>query len=476
MKYQVLAGWVRESSSARGQVENVTIRDDRICLNFKGGKALLLYAGQRDAYCFWTDDRGCGASDQSIWPQLRHAQLLDIRIAEDDRVVFFHFELTDIYQQTRKLTLIAEFSPSKPNLILVSEDQGLTVVDALRKYSYADNPQRQILPHLPYQAPRTSFTADKSELGLPLVLADAKLEVNITCDSCNSYLQNHYQLIILASEREERLRSSRQRWERELRKTKQKLTKQETELAEADQAERWQICAETLKHNLQNIAKGQTSLSATNYFDPELKEIEIPLQADKSPQQNLQAYLKKYHKAKRGLETIRQNLEKTRQEVKNLENVLDRLDSGEFVEMPGPTGLSGLGRKLDILDKLLRLRINEDFEIVVGRKARENDFVTTQLAQPHDWWFHTRIYRGSHILLRCFRKTDPSPELLNLCCSLAAWYSKARFSINVPVDYTQVRYVRKPRKSAPGFVTYTSHHTVFAEPKDLRTVRSELKL
>ncbi len=113
---------------------------------------------------------------------------------------------------------------------------------------------------------------------------------------------------------------------------------------------------------------------------------------------------------------------------------------------------------------------------MVGRKARENDFVTTQLAQPHDWWFHTRIYRGSHILLRCFRKTDPSPELLNLCCSLAAWYSKARFSINVPVDYTQVRYVRKPRKSAPGFVTYTSHHTVFAEPKDLRTVRSELKL
>ncbi|HOU72739.1 MAG TPA: hypothetical protein PLB85_05085, partial [Candidatus Syntrophosphaera sp.] len=85
------------------------------------------------------------------------------------------------------------------------------------------------------------------------------------------------------------------------------------------------------------------------------------------------------------------------------------------------------------------------------------------------------IYRGSHILLRCFRKTTPPDELISLCCSLAAWYSKARFSQNVPVDYTQIRYVRKPRKSPPGFVVYTEHRTVFADPRDLRSVREELK-
>ncbi|MDP2172768.1 MAG: NFACT RNA binding domain-containing protein, partial [Candidatus Cloacimonadaceae bacterium] len=117
-----------------------------------------------------------------------------------------------------------------------------------------------------------------------------------------------------------------------------------------------------------------------------------------------------------------------------------------------------------------------DFEIVIGRKASENDFVTTQLGRPHDWWFHTRIYHGAHVLLRNFHKKEPTGETIRLCCSLAAWYSKAKFSTNVPVDYTQIRFVRKPRKSAPGYVTYSNHHTYFASPMDIRAVREALKL
>ena len=190
----------------------------------------------------------------------------------------------------------------------------------------------------------------------------------------------------------------------------------------------------------------------------------------------MQYYLKKYKKAKRGKEVIEHNIAETEKKIKQLENIVQKAKSGELDELPQKGKLPQLSRKLEMAEKLLRLRIDDRFEIVIGRKASENDFITTQLARPHDWWFHSRLYHGSHILLRCLQKTNPPEELIQICCSLAAWYSKARFSQNVPVDYTQVRYVRKPHKSKPGFVTYTNHKTAFVQPMDLRTVKKELNL
>lgn len=456
-------------------MESVQSAGEWIRVRFKNKRDLLLIATNQDSFPYWTDDLKSDKREEVIWNQLTHATLKSVRLADNDRVLYFDFELTDIYQQQQNYVIIAEFTAPKPNIILAVRSDELQIVDALQKYSYADNPQRQVLPRLPYQAPKTSFKPQTSEVELPLVIEPVAGGEKILCPSVNDYLKNYHEHVLLAGAEIRARISTRTHWERELKKAAQKLAKQQEELKDADRAQHWQICAETLKTNLNNIKKGQTSLTATNYFDPDLAPIEIPLQSDKSPQQNLQFYLKKYHKAKRGAGIIRKNIAETELEIRHLQNILDRVDKGELVYAPRGRYFASLGRKLDQAEKLLRLRLDDEFEIVIGRKARENDFITTQLAQPHDWWFHTRIYHGSHILLRCFKKTDPDANLINACCSLAAWYSKARFSLNVPVDYTQVRYVRKPRKSAPGFVTYTNHHTVFADPKDLRTLREEIK-
>ncbi|MBW6514062.1 MAG: DUF814 domain-containing protein [Candidatus Syntrophosphaera sp.] len=475
MNYTILRAWTSEHGLLGSRVESVHSFDAGIRVRFKNKRDLLLIASSRDSFPFWTDNFVSAKTESSIWNQLTHATLSSVRIAENDRIIQFAFEQNDIYQQRVQYVLIAEFTPPKPNLILAVQNSELIIVDALNKYSYADNPQRQVLPRLPYQAPHTTFQPRVENISLPLSVEAAKGGEKIVCDTVNDYLRNYHEHVLLAGAELQALKSIRAHWTKELNKARHKLAKQQDEIKDADQAEYWRICAETLKTGLTSIKKGQTSLIATNYFDPALASIEIPLQADKSPQQNLQFYLKKYHKAKRGAEVIRENISQTELEIRHLENILGRVDKGELVYAPRGRYFASLGRKLDQAEKLLRLRLNEDFEIVIGRKARENDFITTQLAQPHDWWFHTRIYHGSHILLRCFKKTAPGPDLIKICCSLAAWYSKARFSQNVPVDYTQARHVRKPRKSAPGFVTYTNHHTVFADPKDLRAVREELK-
>lgn len=474
MKYAILSQWIEENPASGNKVASVSSSSDLLRFSFAQGPDLILVAKKRDSYAFWTKDAGLGEHWDKTWDQLIHARLTRTRIADNDRIVYFHFEQTDIYQQRLEYVVVAEFMPAKPNVILTVSNDELIIIDALHKYSFADNPQRQVLPKLPYYPPRTSFQAQNAEVVLPLKIETLDGHGTISCASVNEYLQNHYLHVLNAEAEINRKKSIRLHWENELKKARQKLSKQRDELKSAEKAEYWKECAETIKYNLDKIKKGQIILKATNYFDPELGEIEIKLQPDRSPQQNMRHYIKKYQKSKRGEKIIRRNIAETELAVKHLEEILERVDRGELVYAPRGRYTAGTGRKLDKAEKLLRLRLNDDFEIVIGRKARENDFITTKLAQPHDWWFHTRIYHGSHILLRCFTKKDPDERLIKACCSLAAWYSKARFSQNVPVDFTQVRYVRKPRKSAPGFVTYTNHNTVFSDPKDLRAIREEL--
>ena len=475
MNYSVLSAWSREFSPMGRKVESVHLALTTLRIRFSDKTDLVLLAGA-DAFAFHSADFKALDGEQKVWDQLTHAVLSSVETDPADRIIRFRFAQTDIYQQNTVYLIIAEFTPPKPNLILARQNGEIIIVDALHKYSYADNPQRQVLPKLPYQSAKTTFQPVVEDVSPPLELVSVKTGATLICPSVNSWLGNHYHHVFLAREDARRRQLLRSRWERELKKARDKLAKQEAEAGDADRAEYWKICAETLKTNLDKISRGQTSLVAVNYFDPNLSEIEIPLQPQLSTRQNLQSYLKKYGKAKRGKELIAQHIAATQKEIARLAGILARVEAGEDIEAPTAKGMATLGRRLDLEDRLLRLRLDEEFEIVIGRKASENDFITTQLGRPHDWWFHTRIYRGSHILLRCFRKTTPSDDLISLCCSLAAWYSKARFSVNVPVDYTQVRFVRKPRKSPPGFVTYTEHKTVFADPRDLRSVRLELKL
>ncbi|MBN1948983.1 MAG: DUF814 domain-containing protein, partial [Candidatus Cloacimonetes bacterium] len=120
-----------------------------------------------------------------------------------------------------------------------------------------------------------------------------------------------------------------------------------------------------------------------------------------------------------------------------------------------------------------RIRL-DDWEILIGRNQEENDYLITRMAKPWDWWFHTRIFRGSHLVLRNLKKKEPPVQLIEICCRLAAYFSKARKSSQIPVDYTQKRYLRKPRHSAPGQVVYSQHKTTYADPLAFRSAREQL--
>ena len=466
MKYSYLKQWTQEMIGYQAVIESVLLFPELLVLQTKDKKALCIVLSKRDAFIFLQDNFHPPQEGKKIWQKLNNCHLTGISLAENDRLAYLELQQRDIYQQNKKYFLIAELMPPQPNAILT--DSELHILDALHKYSYADNPQRQILPGLVYTAPKTSFQP---------ILEEVKSPYPDGSTTCNDYFIHLYYNKLKQEEEAENGQKICTALKKELQKLQKKREKLQQDLTNAEKADFWLACAECLKTNLHNLKTGRESFTAINYLDPALQEIEIPLQKDKSPQENLQSYLKKYHKAKNGLQIITKNLAQTDAEIEKIKNLIAQAEKGELpdsVILPSkPTGHKIVQNAI-LADKILKLKINDEFQILIGRRAKENDYLTTQLARPYDYWFHCRIYHGAHIVLKCLKKTEPSPQLIELCCNLAAWFSKAKFSTNVPVDYTQIRYVRKPRKSPPGFVTYKNFKSVFATPMSLKEVREKL--
>lgn len=467
MKYAYLSAWVKELSHFTASLETCYLTSELFILSLKGGAKFCFVLSSKDTFAYLDDTRLNLDGAKTLWPMLKNAAVDSISLADSDRILYINLSHIDIYQQVAHFTIVVELMPPQPNIILCNGKN--IIIDALKKYTFADNPQRQVLPGLQYVPPKTSFLPDNETINPPY--PDGS-------DTCNSYFKARFREVVHTASKVDLRAQQSVIVKRELKKLQKKLKLQQQDLHEAELADYWRDCAEGIKPNLHRIKAGDESYCTVNYFDPNLAEICIPLLKDKSPKENLQYYLKKYQKAKKGLSIIKDNIAKTSEEIAKTEALLLRIESGEQTDLNLGKAESAkqIIQKASLSDKLIGLKIGDDYQIVIGRKATENDFITTQLGRPHDWWFHSRIYHGAHVLLRCFKKQEPTPELIRYCCNLAAWHSQAKFSANVPVDYTQIRFVRKPRKSPPGYVIYTNHHSVYATPMDLRAVKEALKL
>jgi len=212
-----------------------------------------------------------------------------------------------------------------------------------------------------------------------------------------------------------------------------------------------------------------------NYYDPETPEIEIPLDPAKTAVENAQDYFKRYRRYKRGAAQIARRLEDAEAELEWIADYRRRLDAS--IDLPA---LEKLREELIaegwMKEPTKRRRERErtpyrtftigDWRILVGRNDRENETLITRVARKDDFWLHAKQIPGSHVIVRNPEKKTqiPMPVLLK-AAQLAAHFSKARHSSHVPVDYTMVRYVVRPKGTPAGFVTYTREKTLHVEPE-----------
>ena len=114
------------------------------------------------------------------------------------------------------------------------------------------------------------------------------------------------------------------------------------------------------------------------------------------------------------------------------------------------------------MNNYIKIKI-DDFDVFIGKNNKQNDYLSLKIANSNDYWFHTKDIHGSHVILRC-NGIMPKLTTIQKCAEFAAYYSKAKFSSHVPVDYTLAKYVKKPRGSVPGYVIYTNEKTMYVDP------------
>ena len=249
------------------------------------------------------------------------------------------------------------------------------------------------------------------------------------------------------------------------------------EYNKAQNADKYRLYGELLTANLYQIPKGTEKVELVNYYDPNEGIIEIPLDKNKTPNQNAQAYFKKYNKAKNALIMIDKQLKETQNEIQYLDSQLDNLSKcteeseiGEIRQELAQEGYIRLRSERKRSKKLAPSKpyhflSSDGFHIYVGKNNTQNDRLTLKTAEPEDLWLHTKEIPGSHVIVKTKGKDLPKQTLLEAGI-LAAYFSKAKNSTKVPVDYCSRKNVRKPSGAKPGMVIYENYQTMYVTPDE----------
>ena len=255
-----------------------------------------------------------------------------------------------------------------------------------------------------------------------------------------------------------------------------KLENQRRELEDSSRRDEKRLYADVINANLGLIPKGASSAELVNYYDENASLLRVPLDPSLTAVQNAQKYYKEYRKAKTAEEILQQQLALGETELQYLDSVFDTLTRAtttrELEELRTELEQTGYLRRRSNRQKPPPPTkpwgfISDDgFTILVGRNNLQNDRLTTKTAKGSDWWFHTKNIAGSHTVVLTDGVTPPD-RTLEQAAILAATYSKAAASSQVPVDYTQIRHVKKPAGSKPGMVIYETNRTAYVTPDPL---------
>ncbi|MDK2894842.1 MAG: hypothetical protein PWQ98_968 [Moorella sp. (in: firmicutes)] len=356
------------------------------------------------------------------------------------------YELARIYQALREVVAAASPEAWQPVVVMGQERQPLAFA-AFELHQYEG------LPRQPFPTPSAA---------------------------CDSFYQARRERQLLEGAR----RSLEHILDRELKRCYKKEGLQAATVAEAAGAEKFRLAGEIITANIYRLEKGQSTLTAPNFYDPAGEMVTIELDPSLTPAENAQMYFHRYNKAKNAARLAKEQLEQTRAEIAYLESIAQALSMAvnfdDLAEIRRELRQAGYlpeekekekpGKKGDKKDaarpsRPLEFTSPDGFKILVGKNNRQNDWLTLKYAASSDLWLHAKDIPGSHVIIRTGGREVPAPTL-EMAARLAARYSRASQSSRVPVDYTLVKNVRKPAGARPGMVIYDHQRTVFVTPAE----------
>ncbi|MBR7117376.1 MAG: NFACT family protein [Clostridia bacterium] len=256
-------------------------------------------------------------------------------------------------------------------------------------------------------------------------------------------------------------------------RTERKLAIQRESLLESAKGEQYKHYGDLITANLYRLERGMESFTTVDYYDESCPEVEIALDSRLSPSANAQRMYKLYNKAKKAKEVLTEQIELWEAELKYLETVdafISRAECEEdLAEIREELYRAGYGSRMksyrpekSIKARPMRFVTSGGYVLLVGRNNIQNDQLTFKIAEKTDIWFHTKDIPGSHVIMQTGGE-EPSAEDYTEAAGIAAYYSKATGDL-VAVDYTQVKNIKKPQGSKPGFVIYKTNYTAYVKP------------
>ncbi|MCD7946879.1 MAG: NFACT family protein [Oscillospiraceae bacterium] len=447
---------------------------------------------------------------------LSGARILGIEQPVLERLLEFRMEATNELGDRVERRLILEVMGRSANLVLLDETG--RIVDCLRRVEGdLATGKRQVLPGLFYHLPEPRFgvppllerelrfqgvTGDLQERVralfasvsageyIPYMLLRDGKPVDFSCmpilqygpetelkkyDTFATLLDDFYE----TREQTERIRQRGQDLIKTVTaardRTARKLGNQQRELTTATDRESKRVYGDLITAQIYRMERGMQFLRTENFYDPISAEVEIPLDPLLSPQQNAAKYYKDYNKAKTAERVLKEQIAKGESELAYLNSVLEQIpfaegerDLQELRQELAETGYlrrqsKGKQRQKPVAGQPMEFRSSGGLAILVGKNNSQNDRLTTKIAEKADLWFHTQKIHGSHVILR-LNGAQPDAQSMTEAAILAAYYSQGREGNRVAVDYTPVKFIKKPSGAKPGMVVYTTYQTAYVQP------------
>lgn len=263
-----------------------------------------------------------------------------------------------------------------------------------------------------------------------------------------------------------------------LERLARKLVIQQNTLKDAENKDEYKKYGDLITSSIYMLKPGMESALLTDYFEEGTPEVTVRLSKELTPAENAQRYYKRYNKAKTAEIEVKKQLKSTMEEIEYLESILVHAENCATPQdiTAIRQELSGQGyikaqrtnpkqKKSEAQQKPYHFISSDGFDIYVGKNNLQNDYLTLKFANSSDIWFHTKKIHGSHTVIKLGIDKDVPHRTMLEAAQLAAYYSKARESAQVPVDYTTIKNVKKPNGAKPGMVIYDSYNTVYTAPK-----------
>ncbi len=479
-----------------------TINETDFLLVLSSKKSLLITLNPNNPYFAFTSQKLLQSNSylsNYIKKHLEGGIITNFYQYNNDRIIVFELNSTDDLGYLKKYKIIIELTGKNSNFIITDDNYIITealkksyltddrIIQVKVKYNFLqsekENPFNNINNNLlhSYEGISKKTYNEILEYGLYDVLNRSIQPVLIKNDKTHFYcfdlktipgnreyfpslseLLEHYYINL----NKENTQSNDQKHtlnfiNKTLNKLKNKLEKQENELKIAKDNVSLEQIASLLAANIHLVKPYQESITVENFYNNN-ELITIPLNTNISVNENINFYYDKYKKNKRAIDLISKTIEETKNDILYYEDLLSQLSfttTNDLKELMVEVGIKKPS-KMKQKPNILKYTLKDGSIIMVGKNNVQNNYLTHTLAHKNDYFFHVKNSPGSHVILR----GNITKENIEIAGAIASYYSKLNGSINVCVDYTQVKWIKKVKGTKGSFVTYTNEKNVFSNP------------